>query len=90
MLKESSGVASSISGGGGGGGTYSYIRVLHNQFLLKLIVFTICEHEYVNMSPHLSSGSPLKESVNDLLKVVSFLWEFRFPTTANVDRVGWN
>jgi hypothetical protein len=36
---------------GGGGSSYSYIRVLHHLLLLKLIVFTVCEHEYMNMSP---------------------------------------
>ena len=30
-----------------GGGPYSYIRVLHYSFLLKSIVFTVCEHEYM-------------------------------------------
>ena len=30
-------------------GTYSYIHALHNQFLLKSIVFMICELEYINM-----------------------------------------
>ena len=40
-----------IGGGGGGGGRYSYIRVLPNYFLLKSIVFTICEHEYMNICP---------------------------------------
>ena len=37
--------------GGGGGGEYSYIRVLHDGFLLKAIVFTVCEHEYMNNPP---------------------------------------
>ena len=41
-------VASSIIGGGG---TYLYIRVLHNYFVLKSIVFMVCEHEYMNMCP---------------------------------------
>jgi hypothetical protein len=30
----------------GEGGAYSYIRVLPDGFLLKAIVFTVCEHEY--------------------------------------------
>ena len=34
-----------------GGGQYSYISVLHYQFPLKSIVFTVCEHEYMNMPP---------------------------------------
>ena len=34
-----------------GGGAYSYIRVLHCSFLLKSIVFKVCEHEYMNMPP---------------------------------------
>ena len=33
------------------GGPYSYIRVLHNYFLLKSIVFTVFEHEYMNIVP---------------------------------------
>ena len=40
-----------IGGGGGGGGAYSYIRVLPDGFLLKAIVFTVCEHEYMNIHP---------------------------------------
>jgi hypothetical protein len=36
-------------GGGGGGGIYSYIRVLPDGFLLKVIVFTVCEHEHMNI-----------------------------------------
>ena len=32
-------------------GPYSYIRVLRNQFLLKLIVSMACEHNYMNMGP---------------------------------------
>jgi hypothetical protein len=35
--------------GGGGGGVY--IRVLPYWFLLKAIVFTVCEHVYMNMYP---------------------------------------
>jgi hypothetical protein len=27
----------------------SYIRVLPDGFLLKAIVFTVCEHEYMNL-----------------------------------------
>ena len=34
---------------GGGGGVYAYIHVLPDGFLLKTIVFTVCEHEYVNI-----------------------------------------
>jgi hypothetical protein len=30
-------------------GGYSYIRVLPDGFLLKAIVFTVCEHEYMNI-----------------------------------------
>ena len=44
----------SIIGGGGGGGrggSYSYIRSLHNYFLLKSIVFMLSEHEHMNISP---------------------------------------
>jgi hypothetical protein len=34
------------------GGRYSYIRVLPNSFLLKSIVFTVCEHEsLMNICP---------------------------------------
>ena len=33
------------------GGVYSYIRVLPDGFLLKAIVFTVCEHEYMNTHP---------------------------------------
>jgi hypothetical protein len=33
--------------GGGGGGVY---RVLPDGFLLKAIVFTVCEHEYMAFS----------------------------------------
>ena len=29
----------------------SYIRVMHHEFLLKSIVFTVCEQEYMNMCP---------------------------------------
>ena len=35
----------------GGGGRYSYIHVLHHLFPLKAIVFTVCEHEYMNICP---------------------------------------
>ena len=38
------GVERSIIGGGGGRSSYSYIRVLRHSLLLKLIVFTVCEH----------------------------------------------
>ena len=34
-----------------GGGKYSYIHVLHHLFPLKAIVFTVCEHEYMNICP---------------------------------------
>ena len=34
-----------------GGGSYSYIRSLHNYFLLKSIVFMLSEHEHMNISP---------------------------------------
>jgi hypothetical protein len=37
---------------GGGGGRYSYIHVRHHLFPLKAIVFTVCEHEYMNIYPH--------------------------------------
>jgi hypothetical protein len=37
--------------GGGGGGEYSYTRVLPDVFLLKAIVFTVCEHDYMNIHP---------------------------------------
>jgi hypothetical protein len=30
---------------------YSYIHVLHHLFPLKAIVFTVCEHEYMNVCP---------------------------------------
>jgi hypothetical protein len=30
---------------------YSYICVLPDGFLLKVIVFTVCEHVYMNMQP---------------------------------------
>jgi hypothetical protein len=33
------------------GGAYSYVRVLPDGFLLKAIVFTVCEHEYMNIPP---------------------------------------
>ena len=36
---------------GGGGGIYSYIRILPDGFLLKSIVFMVCEHEYMNIHP---------------------------------------
>ena len=45
-------VARPIIGGGGGGGAYSYIRVLPDGFLLKAIVFTVREHEYMNIHPY--------------------------------------
>ena len=43
-----SGVASSISEGDI---LIQYIRALHNKFLLKSIVFMVCEHEYMNVPP---------------------------------------
>ena len=36
-----------------GVGSYSYIHVLHHLFPLKAIVFTVCEHEYMNICPQL-------------------------------------
>jgi hypothetical protein len=30
---------------------YSYIRVMPDGFLLKAIVFTVCEEEYMNIPP---------------------------------------
>ena len=33
------------------GGPYSYIHVSHRSFLLKVIVFTVRKHEYMNMVP---------------------------------------
>ena len=35
----------------GGGGVYAYIHVLPDGFLLKAIVFTVCEHEYTTIHP---------------------------------------
>ena len=35
----------------GGGCEYSYTRVLPDRFLLKAIVFTVCEHDYMNVHP---------------------------------------
>ena len=32
-------------------GEYSYTRVLPDGFLLKAIVFTVCEHDYMNIPP---------------------------------------
>jgi hypothetical protein len=34
------------------GGAYSYIRALPDGFLLKAIVFTVFEHEYMNIHTH--------------------------------------
>jgi hypothetical protein len=50
----------------GGGEVYSYIRVLPNGFLLKAIVFTVCEHEYMNIHtpPIIASGTALKVFLN--------------------------
>ena len=45
----------------GGGARYSYIHVLHHLFPLKVIVFTVCEHEYMNICPppnYRLSGAP--------------------------------
>ena len=39
-------------GEGGGGGNYSNIRVLPVNFLLKWIIFKVCEHEYMNRCPY--------------------------------------
>ena len=36
----------------GGGGSYSNIRVLPDYFLLKWIIFKVCEHEYMNKCPY--------------------------------------
>ena len=47
-MGKNSGVASPIIGGGG---KYSYIRALRYKFLLKSIVFTVCEHEHMNIRP---------------------------------------
>jgi hypothetical protein len=66
-------VARPIIGGGGGGdsgvgggGVYSYIRVLPDGFLLKAIVFTVCEHEYMNIHTPaiIASGTYGPESVS--------------------------
>jgi hypothetical protein len=35
----------------GEGGVYPYIRVLPDGFLFKAFVFTVCEHEYMNIPP---------------------------------------
>ena len=37
---------------GGGGGNYSNIRVQPDYFLLKWIIFKVCEHEYMNKCPY--------------------------------------
>ena len=37
--------------GEGGGGNYSNIRVLPDYFLVKWIIFKVCEHEYMNKCP---------------------------------------
>jgi hypothetical protein len=34
-----------------GEGAYSYIRVVPDRFLLKAIVFMVCEYEYMNIDP---------------------------------------
>ena len=41
-----------------GGGVCSYIRPLPDGFLLKAIVLTACEHEYMNNIHHASSYGP--------------------------------
>jgi hypothetical protein len=38
-------------GDNSGGGEYSYTRVLPDGFFLKAIVFTVCEHDYMNIHP---------------------------------------
>ena len=40
-----------MGGGGGGGGVHIILRVLVDGFLLKAIVVTVCEHEYMNIHP---------------------------------------
>ena len=42
----------SLGGAEGGGGNYSNIRVLSVNFLLKWIIFKVCEHEYMNRCPY--------------------------------------
>jgi hypothetical protein len=42
---------------GGGRGAYSYIRDLPGGFLLKAIVFMVCEHEYMNIRPSIIAFS---------------------------------
>ena len=63
-LEMSRAVARPLIGGGRGGGAYSYIRVLPDGFLLKAIVFTVCEHEYTPLPPPIivSSDGPGNES----------------------------
>jgi hypothetical protein len=46
-----------------GGGAYSYIRVLPDGFLLKVIVFTVCEHEYMNIHPPPPPPPPIIASI---------------------------
>ena len=55
-------------GGGGGGGAYSYIRVLRDGFLLKVIVFTLCEHEYMNIHTPIIASS--YGSANEVFKAL--------------------
>jgi hypothetical protein len=63
--------------GGGGGFAYSYIRVLPYWFLLKAIVFTVCEHEYMH-HPQLS------RLVMALFSVLYFLfWMSRLAKQTN-------
>jgi hypothetical protein len=50
----------------GGGGRYSYIHVLHHLFPLKVIVFTVCEHEYMNICPPTD-----QENIYDEVKFVN-------------------
>ena len=47
MSMELRAIATLIIGGGGD----SYIRVIPDGFLLIAIVFTVCEHEYMNIHP---------------------------------------
>ena len=50
----------------GGGGRYSYIHVLHHLFSLKAIVFTVCEHEYMNIPNYRLSGAPGAIPIDEL------------------------
>jgi hypothetical protein len=61
-----------------GGGAYSYIRVLPDGFLLKAIVFTVCENEYI--PPPLpiiiaSSYGPVDlKFYNEMFRPCALLW----------------